>query len=226
MISNLSKNVQKAGLLGLLLVIVLFLSCGTGHEAASERQSPLYLGIAYDISGSVNKQGFPALTNAHLDQLMALFGKRGGAIGLGLIDEQAFEPLERLELKPVIGRLDERASQNRKNRKVIENFKIAVKHKIEGPRNAARTDLDGALARLALFFGEPTIPANAHKVALVVSDGIHTGRKRKSSTRLPEDVVVLTVGIEQQLAERLFGKQTQRFESVDAAIQYLKHVNN
>ncbi len=226
MTSNMSKNIPKAGFSGIVLIISLFLACGTGHEASSDPQSPLYLGIAYDVSGSVNKQGFPALTSAHLDQLVTLFGKRGGVIGLGLIDEEAFEPLERLELKPVVGRLDERASQNRKNRKAIANFKMAVKHKIERPRNAVRTDLDGAMSRLALFFGEPTIPAGALKVALIVSDGVHTARGRKLSTRLPEDVVVLTVGIEQQLAEKLFGKQTQRFESVDAGIQYLKHVNN
>lgn len=161
-------------------------------------------------------------TAAHLEKILATLKAREGATAFGLIDEKAFEPLTRIELERVAGQLDERAQINTKNREVISRFKNLVEKKLGRPRNSRRTDIKGSIARFALFFEEPAIPTNAEKVLLFISDGFDTGPwRRLSNVRLPEGVKVFVVGMEREMAEKLFGKQAILFEGIDAAINSL-----
>ena len=203
-------------------LLCTIISCSFPDRPNISPQKPLYLGVAYDVSGSVEELELPVMTMQHVEKIVSLVKKRGGAVGLGLIDEKAFEPLTRLELERVAGKLNERARINQKNAQAESEFKALVDGKINRPRNARRTDIKGSIARFALFFGEPTIPADAEKLAIFISDGIDTGPWRKlSGIRLPEDVKVFVVGMERGLAEKLFGKQAILFESIDAAIESL-----
>lgn len=223
MIKHLTRNCNGLGsLLVAGALIPMLISCSPSRLQSSTLVRPLYLGIAYDVSGSVEQLELPVMTMEHVEKVVALVKKRGGAVAFGLIDEKAFELLIRLELERVAGKLNERARINQKNAKAEGEFKTLVEGKINRPRNANRTDIKGSIARFALFFSEPNIPANAEKVVIFISDGIDTGPWRKlSGVRLPEDVKVYVVGTEAGLARKLFGKQAILFESIDSAIESL-----
>src|SRR5438552_416859 len=133
-------------LIFLLAICTLTPSCASSSDDSS--QKPLYVAIGYDISGSV--ADFPALTDVHVERLVSLVNRRGGTLAFGLIDERAIEPLDCLELLPVIGRLDQRARTAVKNREAISDWKNRVAAKIGRTRNAPRTDFYGALAQIAL----------------------------------------------------------------------------
>lgn len=184
----------------------------------ADSQIPLCLGMAYDVSGSVDTYGVPALQNSHLDHALSILKKRGGVMAFGLIDEKSFEPLDRLQLAPVMGRLDERARRNTRNQESINQFRIAVEPKISSPRKAKVTDFHGAMRRFRLFFNEST-SAGAEKLIIIISDGIETGtRKRQPLSLLPDDVKVYAIGMEDGKAKGLFGSNVTIFESIDAAI--------
>lgn len=207
-----------------LLCLNLFLfGCGVSGNDNGVVAEPLYVGIGYDVSRSVAQAHLPQLTSSHIDRVIALIHKSGGTISLGLVDDAAFKPLEKLEVLRVAGRLDERAQINQKNRESEKAFRAIVASKISGPRNARATDIRGSIARFSLFFNEPTIPANARRVAIFISDGIDTGPWRKlSSVRLTDGVKVFVVGMEKNLAEKLFGKNAVLFESIDSALDGLR----
>lgn len=218
---------SRRTLLWSLLVVPMVLiniGCASSNREASPPERPLWLGVAYDVSGSVDQRELPVFTAAHLEKILATLKARGGATAFGLINEKAFKPLTRIELKRVAGRLDERAQINGDNQKAIGSFKAQVEEQIRRPRNAQRTDITGSIARFALFFGEPAIPVKAEKFLLFISDGIDTGPwRRLSDVHLPEGVKVFVVGMESGLAEKLFGKQAtlSLFEGIDAAINSL-----
>ena len=215
-------NMTTRTIITALLLLSTFGCCTSGHQS-SLPQNPLWLGIADDVSGSVEESRLPVFTGDHLKDIVSILKIRGGAVAFDLIDEDAFQPLTRLELVRLAGRLDERARINQRNMSTEADFNATVEQKINRPRNARRTDIKGYLARFVLFFSEPTIPPGAEKVMLFISDGIDTGpRRRLSEIRLPEDVKIFAIGTEKTLAEKLFGNQAFLFESISAAIESLK----
>ncbi len=208
--------------LRIAILLLLLAACSPGSREKAALLAPLHVAIAYDVSGSVAQLELPVITMEHVDKVISLVKKRGGSIAFGLIDEKAFEALARLELERVAGRLDERARMNQKIKKAEAEFEALVEKKINRPRNAKRTDVKGSIARLGLFFREPTIPENAEKVALFISDGIDTGPwRRLTGIKLPNDVKVYVIGMEVGLARKLFGEQAILFESIDSAIESL-----
>jgi hypothetical protein len=220
--SGLNKQNNWMGYFMVLLVTAVLLKGCTNTYDLGRDLLPIYIGLAYDISGSVAEIGLQEMTPDYLTQLLSILSDHGGTMAFGLIDDKAFEPLLRLELSPVDGRLDERAQQNRKNQEAVISFQSMMIEKIQKPRNAQHTDINGAVARFRLFFEEPTIPSNAEKIALFITDGIDTGPWRKLEIKMPSTVKVYTVGIESQMAKKLFGERVIRFESIDAAIKYIK----
>jgi hypothetical protein len=194
----------------------------TSNRASTKSQAPLYIGIAYDVSGSVNEIELPVLTVTEIDRIIAVLKAHGGTLTFGLIDENAFKPLLRLELDPIVGRLDERAQLNINQRKAISEFRTKVEAKMNRLRNATVTDINGSIDRFTLFFGEPTIPPSAQKVMIFYSDGIHTAPWRKLANNLPDEVTVFTVGMERSLVRKVFGEHAILFESIDPAIKALE----
>lgn len=207
-----------------LLCLNLFLSgCGVRGNDSRVLTEPLYVGVGYDVSRSVATAHLPQFTSNHLDRLIGLVNKSGGVVSVGIVDELAFEPLAKLQVLRVAGRLDERAQINQKNHESEKAFKADVASKISVPRNARATDINGSIARFSLFLDEPTIPANARRVVIFISDGIDTGPwRRLAGVRLPAGVKVFVVGMERTLAVRLFGKNAVLFESIDSALDGLK----
>ena len=220
LISSLTGQGAKIAILALITAT----GCIGSQTAEDLPPSPLFLGVAYDVSGSVDERGLPVLTSMHLEQIISILKARGGFMAVGLIDEQAFAPLVRLEVAPVVGRLDERAQRNIQNQKQISQFREEATKQVDRLRNAGKTDINGALARFDLFFNEPILPSHAEKILICISDGLDTGPWRKKSIQLSADVKVFTVGIEGRLAQQLFGDQALRFESIDAAIKHLKTI--
>ncbi|GEM_PF-5767572 len=222
---NVAKfNFTELAISGLIILFFIILTGCSNTNPSSQSSAPLCLGVAYDVSQSVANVEMPAMTTAQLDQILAMLKKRGGVIAFGVVDEKSFEPLLRAQVVPVLGQLDERAQRNQKNIKVLADFTTAVSAKFNRPRNARRTDINGSIARFALFFDEPNHPANAEKIFIFVSDGFDTGAWRKfKGIHLADDVLVFAVGMETRLAEKLFGANVTLFESIDAAIKSLDH---
>lgn len=209
----------------LLFVLLLIDGCSSNHGKERAKAHPttiqLIIGLLYDVSGSVEQKGLTFFAGEHIDKMISILNRRGGEMAFGIIDEKAFEPLIRIKLVQVDGRLDVRAKQNQKNLIAIERFRFEVLAKTKRRRDARYTDINGALARFRLFFMEPTIPANAVKIAIFVSDGIDTGPWRFRKISLPQDVQVLAVGFETYKAKQLFGDKVILFEAVDSVIRYL-----
>ena len=206
-----------------LILPLLFLISGCTKNTKST-DPPLCLGLTYDVSKSVANVGLPPLTSAQLERMLSLLKARGGIMAFGLVDEMSFEPLIRLKLDPITGRLDQRAQRNQKNIKAIKEFINELNEKIQRPRNARGTDIYGSLARFTLFFNEPTHPRESEKVLLFLSDGIHTSLWPDfKNSEFPLDIHIFVVGIEADLARKLFGKNPILFESIDAAIDNLSH---
>lgn len=203
-------------------VLLMLAACNQSSEQQRvEAIRPLCLGIAYDVSRSA--EPLPELTMGHLERLLRIMKTRGGCVAVALVDESAFKPLTRLKIETVKGRLDQRAEIAKRNRRAEEEFVTKVEAMLTRPRNAKRTDIKGAFARLGLFFGEPGIPAGAEKVFLIISDGIDTvHRQGLVGNSLPDDVTVYVVGMEKWRATQWFGEQAVLFESPEAAVDNLE----
>ena len=206
-----------------LMIIVMLMASSCGQSQADLARPPLYLGVGDDVT--VSAKILPRLTEAHLDRMIAILNRRGGAMAFTLIHENAQEALTRLSLVPVVGRLDERAAKKLKNNLVESAFKTQVQAALHRPRNASVTDFYGAVSRLNLFLSEASLPAGANKVMVIVSDGIHTVRHRNLYQSPAPDVRVFAVGIAEPLARKLFGDRVLLFESIDAAIDALELIN-
>ncbi len=215
----------RQSLMLILIIAIPFLitsvGCVGNEDNALTTARPLYVGVADDVSGSVEEIELQPLTPNHIDKIMGTLKNRGGSIAFGLIDENAFVPLRRLNVEPVSGRLDVRAHKNQQNQKAILDFKNVIESKVRRPRNAPRTDIKGSIMRFRLFFGEPNIPRDAELVFLFISDGKDTRRRYSTDVELPANVKVYVVGTEPSLAHKLFGGRVTLFESIDAAIEAL-----
>jgi hypothetical protein len=205
--------------IGPAVVATLLLGCSQSTEQPP--MPPLHLGVAYDVSASA--QPLPELTMEHIQQLLKVLNARGGSIAVALVDESGFQPLTRLKIETVVGRLDERAHLYTKNQERAKDFLAKVEGLLTRPRNARRTDILGTVARLRLFFSEPNIQAGAEKVLLFISDGVDTVH-RQGTPSLPDDVAVYVVGMEAGVADRLFHGRGVLFESPHAAIEQLESI--
>lgn len=202
--------------------ILTLAACSPGNYEKAAPGEPLCVAVGYDVSGSVAQSEMPVMTMEHVDKILTLVKKRGGCIAFGLIDEKAFEPLARVEIAQVSGKLDERARISKKNHQGASDFRALVEKKINRPRNAKRTDVNESIARMGLFFNEPSSVASGQKVALLITDGIDTGSWRNvKGIKLPKDVKVYVVGMEENLARKLFGQQAVLFEGIDSAVDSL-----
>ena len=199
---------------------------GCRQEAQRDSgQMRIWIGTAYDVSGSMLKQKSTQWVPSYLDSLLAILVNRGGTLAFGLISERSFEPLRRITLQKVEGRLDRRATINRSNRRAIQEFKNLMDGQLAIPRTAQFTDVKGSLDRFRLFFNEPQQRKETLKVLIFVSDGLNTvGKERQFDADLTDDVTTLCVGTHPLVAKKLFADRCIMFESIDAAIQYVKRM--
>ena len=208
--------------IGLVLAVALsFLPCRAGCAEIPEHL--LYLGILYDVTGSV--RSLPVLTEAQLEKIIKVLSLRGGSLAFTVIDERADKPLARLTLVRVSGRLDERARKKVKNDEAVTVFKDQVRPALLRARDASQTDFYGPVAKINLFLTEPVIPKGARKALLIISDGIHTFPKNKQVKPPTPDVSVLVIGIEEELARKFFKDRVSLFESIDSAIEALTTID-
>lgn len=191
--------------------------CG---ESMQPPPHPLFLGVAYDVSGSTVQQRLAPLAVGDIDQIVSVLKRRGGILAFGLIDQDSFDPLVRLEIIQKRGRLDERALQNARNEDAVKRFRAVLEPLFAKPRNAARTDINGSMDRFNLFFREPGIPAEADRILLILSDGEDTTRRMRGPS-FPGDVTVFAVGMPERTARKLFGTRVALFEDAAAAIHTL-----
>jgi len=209
----------------ILWLLVIIGGCANTKKQMNS-QTPLQIGVVNDISGSVVTNGVPALQISQIDNIISVLKKRGGTMAFGLIDENSFEPLNRLTVLPVVGRLDERAQYNTQNQGAIKQFREAIEPKLNSKRNAKTTDFYGAMRRFSLFFDEPNF-ANAEKVMIVVSDGIDSISKHKAiKDPLPDGIKVFSIGMENDISKRLFGEDATVYESIDSAVSTLNSTPN
>lgn len=216
---------------------VLFLSfilwaCSSASEqdnrTAQEKARNIIVGIAYDISGSVNK--WPTPDSIALQQLAWYVGTRCGIIALGHISDFSYKPLWIydtlcLDTAMVRGRLSQKAKIARENRRKkaefeqkIHQFLTDVKQKVLVPRNRPRTDIAGSLSRFAILFQEPNY-AGYEKILIILSDGFDT--VNKSFSEIPDVKIFLIGWRNQRLAQKIFGTNVMRFESFRGAVKYL-----
>lgn len=212
---------------------MLLFSC-RNPEAQENRVTvsrvPVVLGIAYDISASV--QEWPELDSLTLRELAFYVGRRGGLIAVGHIREDSYLPLQRYPLKldavEVKGKLSERAHQHQYNLKRKAEFSAAVAHfvnevreKIVVVRNKKRTDINGALKRYRLFFAEPQF-ADWDKILILISDG----RQTTGGPVQPfSGAQLITVGWPCQDAAAALGQNVICFESLQGMTAYLHSID-
>ncbi|KAA3658585.1 MAG: hypothetical protein DWQ10_10900 [Calditrichaeota bacterium] len=218
---------KKISIVGFLLCTTSFAVKCSDAERLQSSQPPIVLGIAYDVSGSMFKNKNTVLQTTHIDSLISIVKLKGGALAFGLIHDQSFEPLIRLSLEPVTGRLDERAQKNRKNKGAITQFRSSLSTLLSQPRKSRYTDIHGALERFTLLFNEPGFPVDSKKLFLFLSDGLHDQRRKiYQAVKFPENVTVVAVGLKSKIALKLFKGKILQFESVDAAVSYIMRMEN
>ena len=159
---------------------------------------------------------------AHLEEFIKAVKTNGGILAYGTIDERSFHPLTSMQIRKVVGRLDERAAINQRNNASLKTFKETAEPLLNHPRNARRTDIAGSLERFELFFDEPT-SSEAKKIFIMISDGLDTTSRRAGlyKIRLPEGTEIYTIGIEKTLAKNIFGQKVKCLESLEAALRTL-----
>lgn len=208
----------------ILLALALVLLSACAPSPAVEHPAVRFVvATQYDMTASAEK--LPQLTMAHVDTLVSTVKDRGGVLAFGLIKDRVDTPFDRLALAPVQGRLDQRAERVLANRQATADWKTAVEAKLARRRDVPITDFRGALDQLATFFREPTLPANALKIALLVTDAEHTAKTATHPhTELPADVVVIAVGIPPKVGRKLFGERVLHFENIPPALDMLQEL--
>ncbi len=216
-----------------LLTIIFIIGCSESNENHKQlvqpsNEKPILLGIAYDISGSVNHSISPMDTSL-LKTLALYIGKRKGVLSLGHITSNSYRPLMNypfdINVVEVKGTLQERAIKNQKNIKAINKFSLNLtaflsesSKKYLIARNKKQTDIDGSLERFRLLFQEP-LYINYEKILIIISDGKDTFKKKIKS--IPDDSKVLLVGWRDiETAQSIFN-DCKVFESPKAVINFV-----
>jgi hypothetical protein len=204
-------------ILAALFSSIIFNSCQQTQTPAR----PIAVALLYDMSLSADENGVPMLDRSAVDQLLGLLKKRGGVLAFCEINSKSrVYPLLRVHVEPVTGNLEKRALANTRNESELTDFRSKIEASL-GQRNAKKSDVLGALSRAALFFNEPLV-AEMERILIIISDGKHDAAHLPKPV-LPPDLVVITIGVPPQLAEKLFDNQpVVIFESIDGAIQYLE----
>jgi len=136
----------------LRLITVFLFNCCVKKQQKQNSKPALKLAVAYDLSGSTKKHNTPALTTDQVDSLISLIEERGGELALTPIHSFSYQPLIRLELEQVSGRLDERARLNQKNKNELSSFRYSVYDILKQPRASTKNGfIWGCHAHNALF---------------------------------------------------------------------------
>ena len=79
-----ARQVTMKRLIGPAVLAGLLLGCSPPPQ--EQPQPPLHLGVAYDISGSVNQLELPQLTPEDIARMVATLKSRGGSMAFGLVN--------------------------------------------------------------------------------------------------------------------------------------------
>lgn len=210
-------GVSRRAFLGVLCLTLA--GCTQMSGEPLPKNAPVALAIGYDITASTRELPIP--TEKQLDELISVVSSRGGVVAFGLIADKV-EPLTRLEVVPVSGRLDERARGVQRNRKAVAEWKERVTPKLALARDVQVTDFYGFTRQIDTLFRERTLPDSTVKVALLITDAVHTAKRHARPQALPKDVMVLAIGIDRSLGDKLFGDRILYFEDIASAIKMLK----
>lgn len=204
--------------LALALAAIFFPACSGSPEPPQSK--PIILSVLYDISRSARP--LPALDEALLKEFTLPIQRGGGTLALSFIGECDESRMLRLDLNAVSGKLDQRAHLRMRNVRLVTAWIPDTSHNLIPKRDVGVTDINGALARMELFYSDPSLPIGANRLLLVISDGIHTTRcHRQEHVKFDDDVKVATVGMDRARARELFGARVAVFSDVDQALAYL-----
>ena len=153
-----------------------------------------------------------------------LFRSRGGRLAFCEINHRSrHDPLTRVQLEAVTGNLSQRAAANQRNKQAVHAFQSKVLQTINQPRSAKVSDVLGAIARCARYFGETGTSPTGRQCLIVVSDLEHDAKPLSAKTPLSDAVEVLLVGVGDPALARRFFKEFQIFESIEAAVNHLEN---
>jgi hypothetical protein len=225
-------------------ILITLAACTSTEQAQPPAEdpgpAPLRVCLMQDLSGSIVETRTPRITEPDLKALTNLIKDRGGELGFGVIQEQSDRGLARFVVdenpappppephNPLYRPRWERelqqaeAERNRweadmKNRE--EGFLKEAQARLASPL-ARRTDVCGAIRRCDLMLAEPC-PAGTLRFLVLISDGLHNVRGSDCPESLAANTRLLLVNgsAVQGIVERY---QPTRFESIEAAIKYIK----
>jgi hypothetical protein len=217
--------------------------------------APLIIVVTPDLSGSTAMNRTPVVQAADLDELVERTVRCGGEIALGDVAAESDKPLLRLYVPqpsappagPAGGRSPLLARQERERyaaelaafrrsdslrttagERDARAFRQRATALLARPRDAQRSDVNGAVARMALFLSEPGHAAGnsawttpPRKVATLISDAEETAHRHPVTISLGADVEFYVVNGEPVSDSLIAPLKAQRFESFTALVRHL-----
>jgi hypothetical protein len=207
---------------------------------------PVKVAVLADKTASSTENHIEAVAMSHVEALVRLVNKCGGAIALGLITDRSDRPLQRYSIEPPPTRpmappdnippfeFSERrahyedalnryqqaeASRLEEKAPTRDQFFRAVRSLLERPATAQRTDMAGAVARADVFLSERevNVQTNGRRVLVIVSDTLDNVHRSLPVLEAGATIVVATAGTVSRLIADL---DPVRFESVQAAVDF------
>jgi len=225
-------------------ILITLAACNSTEQtqppAEDPGPAPLRACVMQDLTGSIVETRTPRITEGDLRALIDLIKDRGGELGLGIIQERSDRGLVRFAVderpaapppephnplyRPRWERERQQAEAERNRWEAGLNTKVEAFLKEAHARLQARlagaTDVCGAIRRCDLMLAEPSKPETISFLVLI-SDGQHNVRRSACPESLTENARLLLVNGSdvQGIVEKY---QPTRFESIAAAIKYIK----
>lgn len=206
----------------------------------------LKIAIFDDKSGSTEHTRVQLMTVEVIEPLLGLLDRRGGELAYGIISDRSNKGLVRIVIpEPPVEPVEPDSRQNpfllAEERAVYEkrmaeyqeamdrrktvvvrqltSFREQVGKMTSLPRNAARTDIWGAVRRLELYMNEPlTSKMPPHRYAIFATDGLDTTGAPKPRFESGTTLVVVNGSASLGAMEEL---RPLRFESLESSIAYV-----
>lgn len=212
-----------------LIISNLMVGCDNNFGQSKKpepKQMPVLVGIIYDKSGSVKHEG--VINSLNLARLARATAYQNGAIAIGTIREYSFVPLTvaefGLSLLPVEGNLRQKnqaiAENKRREAKIKERIEIFVREamqRLDGPRDAQKSDIAGAIERFFVLMNQPQYQ-NWRKILILHTDGLDN--QTKSYNYVP-DAEFYTIGWRAADAEAKLKNSITQFEGFSACVDFL-----
>jgi hypothetical protein len=230
--------------LAIAAILITLAGCTATEQAQPPAHdpgpAPLRVCVMQDLSGSIVETRTPRITESDLKALTNLIKDRGGELGFGVIQEQSDRGLARFVVdenpappppephnplyRPRWERERQQAEAERNRWEAdlktrVGAFLKEAQGRLEA-RLAGATDVCGAIRRCDLMLAEPSKPDTINFLVLI-SDGQHNVRRSACPGSLAANGRLLLVNgsAVQGVVEQY---EPTRFESIEAAIRYIK----